>query len=65
MNLGALLSFLKLAQDSGILETKKTTTTIFETIRPKKITPGTITVNLEPGVAWSYRERERTKKVLR
>ena len=64
MNLGALLSFLKLAQDSGIIETKKTTT-IFETIRPKKITPGTITVNLDPGVAWSYRERERTKKVLR
>ena len=63
MNLGALLSFLKLAQDSGIIETKKTT--IFETIRPKKITPGTITVNLDPGVAWSYRERERTKKVLR
>jgi len=63
MNLGALLSFLKLAQDSGIIETKKTT--IFETIRPKKITPGTITVNLEPGVVSSYVERERVKRILR
>jgi len=63
MNLGALLSFLKLAQDSGILETKRTT--IFETIRPKKFLPGTITVNLKPGVVSSYVERERVKKVLR
>ena len=63
MNLGALIPLLKLAQDVGLMETKKTT--IFETIRPKKITPGTITVNLDPGVAWSYRERERTKRALR
>jgi len=64
MNLGALLSFLKLAQDSGIIETKKTTT-IFEPITPKKVEPGTITVNLKPGVFEAYLERERTKKALR
>jgi len=63
MNLGALIPLLKLAQDVGLMETKKTT--IFETIRPKKITPGSITVNLEPGVVSSYVERERVKKVLR
>jgi len=63
MNLGALLSFLKLAQDSGILETKRTT--IFEPIRPKKFEPGTITVNLDPGVVSSYVERERVKRILR
>ena len=63
MNLGALIPLLKLAQDVGLMEFKKTT--IFEPIRPKKFEPGTITVNLDPGVAWSYRERERTKKVLR
>ena len=63
MNLGALIPLLKLAQDIGLMETKRTT--IFETIRPKQVEPGTITVNLDPGVAWSYRERERTKKVLR
>ena len=67
MNLGALIPLLKLAQDTGLVETDKTTTTttIFEEIRPKKITPGTITVNLEPGVVSSYEERERVKKVLR
>jgi len=63
MNLGALLSFLKLAQDSGILETKRTTR--FEPIRPKKFEPGTITVNLDPGVVSSYVERERVKRILR
>jgi len=63
MNLSALIPLLKIAQDSGLVETKKTT--IFETIRPKKITPGSITVNLEPGVVSSYVERERVKKVLR
>ena len=63
MNLGALIPLLKLAQDSGLVETKKTT--IFETIRPKKFLPGTITVNLEPGVVAAYQERERVKKVLR
>jgi len=63
MNLGALIPLLKLAQDVGLMETKRTT--IFETIRPKKITPGTITVNLGPGVVSSYVERERVKKVLR
>jgi len=63
MNLGALIPLLKLAQDVGLMETKRTT--IFETIRPKKITPGTITVNLKPGVVSSYVERERVKKVLR
>ena len=63
MNLGALIPLLKLAQDVGLMETKKTT--IFEEIRPKKVQPGTITVNLEPGVVTAYQERERTKKVLR
>jgi len=65
MNLGALIPLLKLAQDSGLVETKIKRTTIFETIRPKKFKPGTITVNLEPGVVSSYVERERVKKVLR
>ena len=63
MNLGALIPLLKLAQDVGLMETKKTT--IFETIRPKKIEPGTITVNLDPGVEASYLERERVKRILR
>ena len=65
MNLGALIPLLKLVQDSGLVDAKTKTITIFEPITPKKFEPGTITVNLEPGVAWSYRERERTKKVLR
>jgi len=63
MNLGALIPLLKLAQDVGLMEFKKTT--IFETIRPKKFEPGTITVNLEPGVVSSYVERERVKRILR
>jgi len=63
MNLGALIPLLKLAQDVGLMEFKKTT--IFEPITPKKFEPGTITVNLEPGVVSAYQERERTKKVLR
>jgi hypothetical protein len=63
MNLGALIPLLKLAQDIGLMETKKTT--IFEPITPKKFEPGTITVNLEPGVISSYEERERARKLLR
>jgi len=65
MNLGALIPLLKLAQDSGLVETKKTTTTIFEKIRPKKFEPGTITVNLEPGVVWEYKQEIKRKKALR
>jgi len=66
MNLGALIPLLKLAQDTGLLEKgPTTTTTIFEEIRPKKVEPGTITVNLKPGVYEAYQERERTKKVAR
>ena len=64
MNLGALIPLLKLVQDIGLVETKKTTT-IFEEIRPKKVEPGTITVNLDPGVVSSYVERERVKRILR
>jgi len=63
MNLGALIPLLKLAQDVGLMETKKIT--IFEPIRPKKFEPGTITVNLEPGVVAAYQERERARKLLR
>jgi len=63
MNLGALIPLLKLAQDVGLMETKRTT--IFEEIRPKKFEPGTITVNLEPGVVAAYQERERARKLLR
>ena len=63
MNLSALIPLLKLAQDVGLMEFKKTT--IFEPIRPKKFEPGTITVNLEPGVVSSYVERERVKRILR
>jgi hypothetical protein len=64
MNLGALIPLLKLAQDLELLD-DKTTTTIFEPITPKKFEPGTITVNLEPGVVSSYVERERARKLLR
>jgi len=63
MNLGALIPLLKLAQDVGLMETKRTT--IFETIRPKKIEPGTITVNISPEDMAAYRERERVKRALR
>jgi len=63
MNLGALIPLLKLAQDVGLMEFKKTT--IFETIRPKKFEPGTITVNLEPGVVWEYKQKLKRDKALR
>ena len=65
MNLGALIPLLKLAQDSGLVETKKTTTTIFEEIRPKKVEPGTITVNIDPMVVWEYKQKLKRDKALR
>ena len=65
MNLGALIPLLKLVQDSGLVDAKTKTITIFEPITPKKFEPGTITVNLEPGVVAAYQERERVKRILR
>ena len=64
MNLGALIPLLKLVQDIGLVETKKTTT-IFEEIRPKKVEPGTITVNIDPMTLWEYRQEIKRKKALR
>jgi hypothetical protein len=63
MNLGALIPLLKLAQDVGLMETKKTT--IFEEIRPKKVQPGTITVNLDPMAVWEYEQKIKRDKALR
>ena len=65
MNLGALIPLLKLVQDTGLIKTKKTTTTIFEEIRPKKVEPGTITVNIDPMTLWEYRQEIKRKKALR
>ena len=64
MNLGALIPLLKLVQDIGLVETKKTTT-IFEEIRPKKVEPGTITVNLDPMTVWEYKQKIKRDKALR
>ena len=65
MNLGALIPLFKLAQDIGLVETKKTTTTIFEEIRPKKVEPGTITVNIAPEDLAAYLAEQERLRALR
>ena len=58
MNLGALIGLLKLAQDTGVIDDSKPTTTGWEVLTGAGVRDVEYTINLDPAKVAAWRERQ-------